>query len=223
MFDALRAAAALAVAGWIGTGLAVEAERLRLPPPPPGADPGARLASWLSLRRVTADRRWIEVLQYCGDPAFEAERGRRLAGLVRRVTDADPDFEHVYGFGAAMLTWSCERTAEASALLARGLARHPGHPRMSAYLAAFAYERAGDLAGQAVALERIVEDPAAPFVARRILANLRERQGRIRLAAEQWAWVLAWSEDAAERAWAAEKCRKYGLDPEVLARAVRGR
>ncbi|MEK7476702.1 MAG: hypothetical protein AAB152_13860 [Candidatus Coatesbacteria bacterium] len=210
---ALATAIALASAILLGSGIAIEADRLRLPAPPKSAGLGARVAGAFALRRFSADRGWIETLQYCGDTAFVVERGRRLPAMSDATTNLDPRFEEAYAFGAAMLMWQCRRPEEAAALLRRGIAHNPGAIRLKYYLAAFTYGRLKDLGREVAVLEVLARDPGAPFILRRILANAYERQGRLDRAVLVWRLIWLTSANPDERRWVAIKCAKYRVDP----------
>jgi len=75
----------------------------------------------LAVRKIMADKRWFEVLQYSGDISFLLERGGKLYRKVDLATDMDPTFVHLYEFGAAALMWEVDRPKEALKLLDKGI------------------------------------------------------------------------------------------------------
>jgi tetratricopeptide (TPR) repeat protein len=197
----------------LASAMSIEADRLRLPAPPPSAGLEARIPGALAVRRFAADRGWIETLQYCGDMAFIVERGRRLARMSDATTNLDPRFEEAYAFGAAMLMWQCRRPEEAAALLRKGIAYNPRAVRLEYYLAAFTYGRLKDLAHEVAVLEVLARDPGAPFILRRILANAYEKQGRLDRAVLVWRLIWLTTANPDERRWVAVKCARYRIDP----------
>ncbi len=210
---AFLAAALLVTAAVVASPVSIEAERLRLPPPSPLAGLTGRIPAAFSVRRFAALRSWIDTLQYCGDVSFVIERGRRLLRMSGETTDLDPRFEQAYAYGGAMLMWQCKRPEEAATLLRKGIAYNPGAVQLKYYLAAFTYNQAKDLAREVAVLETLAAEPSAPFILRRILANLYEKQGRIDRAAAIWGLVLLTSGNPDERRWAGVKCAKHRIDP----------
>lgn len=208
------AAGLTAVAGILGlaSALSIEADRLRLPAPAPGSGIEARLPVAFSVRRFAADRSWIDILQYVGDPSFVLDHGARLPAMTAATTNLDPTFRDAYAFGAALLFWECGRPNEAAALLRRGIAHNPQSNKLRYYLAAFTYRRLKDLGREVAVLEVLARDPNAPIILRRILANAYVKQGRIDLAAG--IWRLVWLEDRNpdDRRWVAVQCEKHRVD-----------
>lgn len=201
----LAAAALLLVANLAGDRLAARAAERRLPYAGPERTVGSKVAEGFALRKIMADRRWFEILQYSGDISFVLEKGKDLPRMMEAATDIDPRFVHLYSFGASTLMWELEQPAEAVKLLRKGMTFNPEEKRLKMYLAAIAYREGSDLAGEVGILEALVESPGSPFMLRRILANTYAKMGRYRAAARIATLVLETSGHHAERRWAAAK------------------
>lgn len=209
----LGALGLLAAADLAGRPVAEHAAALRLPAVVRRNGAQGRAVDWGCLRKASADRGWIAVLQYCGDTPFYVEKGKRLPALAGGATDDDPAFVNVYLYASAMLFWTCDRPRDAVALLEKGIAYNPAQARLQQYLAAFVYSRQQNLAGEVAALERVAEEPGAPFIVRRILANTYQKQGRMDMARAIWREVLATSEAPDERRWAQGKLQRFPGPP----------
>ena len=169
------------------------------------------LAQGFSIRKASADKVWMDILQHCGDNLFRLDRGKQLVHLANKATDLDPRFIYIYQFSGSMLMWQCNRTNEAIDLLNKGIRKNPSENRLKLYLAAFTYYRLSDLGGQVRILEELANMPDAPPMLYRILANVYSKQGKFQKAAQMWAYIADHSDDSSDREWARGKLAKHGL------------
>jgi len=201
---ALAVAAVAAAGGRVGG----EAARMRA-----GMWPEARLEGWmarfLSARRVMADLRWLDILQYAGDSGYYVDGGKALVELSTRLTDLDPHFVRAYVFAGSLLYWQCGRPVEAAALIRKGIGANPAEAKLKMYLAAFTFSRLDALKGEIRYLEEFADDPDSPPIVRRILAHTYARAGDFRSAAGVARFVLDMTTDPAEKRWAQSAMRRY--------------
>lgn len=210
-FELAAATVLLVASAWLGDRVAIHANLRRLPSTGPERSLGSRVAEGLAIRKVAADKQWIEILQYCGDISFLLDRGEKLYAKADRATDMDPKFVHCYKFCGSMLMWQCDRPVEAAGVLKKGIAFNPEDDWLKLYLAAITYRRMSDLASEIAVLEQLAVLPNAPFMLRRILAHAYAKQGRIWHAAAICKLVLKTSAEPRERRWAAAKLALYSL------------
>ena len=203
---ALLLAAALFCGGRVDTRFAA----LRLPHAGDRPSLEARLAAAGAVRRAGADRRWMDLLQYCGDRSFHLDHGDRLAALAGRITDLDPTFVPAYVFAGSMLMWTAGRPRESVALLEKGIRLNPRSVKLKYYLAAFTYYQLKDLAAEIPVLDALARDPGAPTILRHILVNAWEKQGRRDRALAVLRLIWLSGPDAPERRWVEAKLMKYG-------------
>lgn len=206
-FRVPAAAAFLAGAAVLGAVIGREADSLRLPAGDWPAFAGEWAARGLAVRKVAADKKWIDILQYCGDQESVLDRGRKLYSLADQLTDLDPCFVYPYLFSSAMLVWQFDQAKPAVELLKKGMFYNQKEERLKLYLAAFAYSK-DSRAGEIRILEQMVRGGAPP-IARRILANLYVRRGEIDKARGLWRWIVRFSNEKGERRWAAGKLEEH--------------
>ena len=106
-----------------------------------------------------------------------------------------------------MLMWECNRPRQAVQLVKKGLAFNPTNTKLKLYLAAFTYSETNKLESEISVLEKLAVEPDAPFMIRRILANLYIKLGRLRYAAAICRLVQETSGHPGERRWAAVKLK----------------
>jgi len=169
------------------------------------------LAQGFSVRKSSADKAWMDILQYCGGREFYLDRGQKLVRLANLATDLDPRFVYVYQFSGSMLMWQCNRPREAVDLLKKGIRNNPSERRLQLYLAAFTYYRLKDLSAQIATLEELVAMPDAPPMLYRILANVYMKRGDLQQAAKMWVFIAERSDDWSDREWAKGKLARYGI------------
>jgi len=204
-FRILAAAAFLAAAAILGVRVGREADRLRLPAEDWPVFAGEWVARGLALRKVAADKKWIEILQYCGDEESVLDRGLKLPPMADQLTDLDPNFVYPYLFSSAMLMWQFDRAKSAAELLKKGIYYNEKDESLKLYLAAFAYSQ-DDLAGEIRILEEMVRR-GGPSIVRRILGNLYVKRGELGKARSLWTWIVRFSNDEGERRWARDRLR----------------
>lgn len=204
---AMAAASALllAAAGCLGTVTGRAGGKYRIPGAGEERSVGSLVAEGFSVRKIMADRRWFDVLQYCGAVEFVLDRGEKLFRKADLATDMDPTFVHVYEFASTSLMWEVERPQEALALLDKGIHHNPKADRLKLYRAAIVYRRLEDLASELKVIEKLALAPGAPFSLLRILANAYDRTGRYGKAAVVVRHVLQTSSNPDHRRWAAAK------------------
>ena len=191
-----------------GSRVGNEAARMRS-----GMWPEARLEGWIgrffSVRRVMADLRWLDILQYTGDSLYHMDKGHALVDLAGRLTDLDPHFVRPYAFAGALLYWQCDRPVEAADLIRKGIEANPEEAKLKLYLAAFTFSRVEVLKDQVRYLEELADDPDASPIVRRILAHTYARAGDFRRAVAVARLVLDGTTDPAEKRWAQSAMRRY--------------
>lgn len=207
------AAACLAALIVVGRGLEGRHAALRLPSIKGPHSLGFLAAEWFGLRKVMADKRWFDTLQYAADYGYMADDCSRLYSLADAGTDFDPHFIDFYSFGGAMLMWNCRQPETAARVLRKGIEFNPDFQRFKLYLAAFAYRQDRELAAETKILEQLAFSPGAPPMLRRILANLYIKTGRDAHAAAICHLILKISLDVGERRWAASLLQRLGRAP----------
>lgn len=207
------AAICLAVAVAAGRGVEARHAGLRLSPAKKPPSLGFLAAEWFGMRKVMADKRWFDVLQYTADYNYMSDDCRRMIELTESGTDFDPHFIDFYSFGGAMLMWNCRQPDNAARVLRKGIRNNPEYHRFKLYLAAFAYRQHRELAAETQVLEQLAFVPGAPPMLRRILANLYVKTGKIALARAVGRMVLEISTDVSERRWAASLLERLETGP----------
>ncbi|MFH1367648.1 MAG: hypothetical protein ABII64_00840 [Elusimicrobiota bacterium] len=115
-----------------------------------------------------------------------------------RVTELDPFFYHAYLFGAGALAWNHERTQEALELLQNGIDNmekyrmnltkdvHQPYWQMNLYAAAIVYRKSGNFDKMVSSLEVAVKQPECPNLMKAVLANIYQKDGKLRKAFGIW-------------------------------------
>ena len=81
----------------------------------------------LGYRNVLANVLWFNTISYFGKH-FRGDRDYRwLSHMCEIVTDLDPGAEHVYRFGATMLSWEAKNVEGSNRLLDKAIAHSPNN------------------------------------------------------------------------------------------------
>lgn len=158
-------------------------------------------------RAAAADLAWIQLLQYAAGetpPGYEDEPGKpytHLKDMALRVGRLDPSFSRAFLYGASMLGWfhGVARPQEAVDILEEGMRRAPEQPQFATYLAALAYQKAGDQDKMIETLEANFARPETPTMMKIILANIHQSRGELERALTLWELIRDDDRDAAER------------------------
>lgn len=163
----------------------------------------SRLA--LSYDALAADLYWIRAIQHFGDTRLATSGPRRyelLYPLLNLTTALDPKFNIAYRFGAIFLSepppGGPGQTAEAVALLERGLQAMPGNWRYMLDIGMIYYIRLADYRTAADWFERASDLPGAPWWLRSLAANTRAAGGDRAGARALW---TALRDGAADNEW----------------------
>jgi tetratricopeptide (TPR) repeat protein len=166
------------------------------------SSPATRLADFAGVafgfRSLTADIAWVQTLIYYGthegggDSEAEEQGGGQYPEFLaycQRVVQIDPNFKHVFYYGAGVLGWNLNRLDEAELLLREGIQRHPKEWRFQQYLAAMAFQKNHNINKLVEFLQGFVEDQDCPNILRSILANIYKKNGRYQDAIHVWSLV----------------------------------
>jgi hypothetical protein len=206
--ELLVAVACLAALLAAGRGLQSRHADLRLPEGENQPSLGLLAAQGFSLRKVMADKRWFDLLQYTADYGYFQDDCAGLESLAEGGSDFDPTFIDIYSFSGAMLMWKCQKPEAAARLLKKGILFNPTHSNFKLYLAAFAYRQHEELAQETRILEKLALMSDAPPMLRRILVNLYEKIGRRANAIGVCRMIVEISADEGERRWATAKLER---------------
>jgi hypothetical protein len=125
-------------------------------------------------RSAFADALWLSALPDMSRP-FEdrAMKKRWIAGATEVITDLEPSFGTVYGYGAAHLNLVDRNPDEAIALLTKGIEHNPDSAGLHVALAMVHYEFKKDKARTIELLEKASEMPDIDSLSLAMLASLR--------------------------------------------------
>jgi tetratricopeptide (TPR) repeat protein len=125
-------------------------------------------------RSACADMLWLSALPDMARP-FEdrALKKRWIAAATDVITDLEPTFATVYGYGAAHLNLVDRNPDEAIALLSKGIAKNPDSAGLHVALAMVYYEYKKDKAKAVELLEKASVLPGIDSLSLAMLASLR--------------------------------------------------
>ena len=125
-------------------------------------------------RSACADMLWLSALPDMARP-FEdrALKKRWIAGATDVITDLEPTFATVYGYGAAHLNLVDRNPDEAIALLSKGIRNNPDCAGLYVTLAMVHYEFKKDKARTIELLEQASELPGIDSLSLAMLASLK--------------------------------------------------
>lgn len=167
--------------------------------------PSGRFLQETSLghRQLLADMAWLTAIQYYGEHRMSDRTYPLAPHLFTVLTDADPQFENAYLFGALVMAED-KRLRRAEALLEDGLARNPDSWRLAFELGFFRYVYSKSYLSAAEAFATAARNSAAPPYTVRFAAAAYQRGGDGETAALLWRTIIATSDNEEIRRMAEE-------------------